>query len=172
MAASGFSPYHHLWPDDAPAECAGITPTPWSMMHTIGFVSYHQAQTCDDAREAARRWCEGRRRWQWRMKRWERRRADADNDGRDEEAPVAGGDALGRRPRLPHGGEPSLDLTGGRDDPPGGATGVWSSSAPTSTVKATRRTQHPSRRRRCCCRRRRRRRRRHPPSRRWTSWEV
>ena len=57
------------------------------------------------------------------MKRWERRRADADDDGRDEEAPVAGGDALGRWPRPPHGGGPSLDLTGGRDDPPGGATG-------------------------------------------------
>ena len=28
------------------------------------------------------------------MKRWERRRADADDDGRDEEAPVAGGDGL------------------------------------------------------------------------------
>ena len=38
------------------------------------------------------------------MKRWERRRADADDDGRDEEAPVAGGDALGRRPRRPHHG--------------------------------------------------------------------
>ena len=33
------------------------------------------------------------------------RRADADDDdGRDEEAPVAEGDALGRRPRPPHGG--------------------------------------------------------------------
>ena len=31
--------------------------------------------------------------------------ADVDDDGRDEEAPVAGGDALGRRPRRPpHGG--------------------------------------------------------------------
>jgi hypothetical protein len=29
-------------PDDAPAECAGITPTPWAMMPTLGFVSYHQ----------------------------------------------------------------------------------------------------------------------------------
>jgi hypothetical protein len=38
------------------------------------------------------------------MKRWERRRADTDDDGRDEEAPVAGGDALGRRPQPPHGG--------------------------------------------------------------------
>ena len=44
MAAGGFSPYHRLWPDDAPAECAGITPTPWAMMHTIGFVSYHQGR--------------------------------------------------------------------------------------------------------------------------------
>jgi len=39
------------------------------------------------------------------MKRWERRMVDADDDGRDEEAPVAGGDALGRWPRRPpHGG--------------------------------------------------------------------
>jgi hypothetical protein len=44
MAAGGFSPYHRLWPDDAPAECAGITLTPWAMMHTIGFVSYHQGR--------------------------------------------------------------------------------------------------------------------------------
>jgi hypothetical protein len=42
MVAGGFNPYHRLWPDDAPAECAGITPTPWTMMPTIGFVSYHQ----------------------------------------------------------------------------------------------------------------------------------
>ncbi len=40
MAISGFGPYHRLWPYDAPAECAGITPTPWAMMPTIGFVSY------------------------------------------------------------------------------------------------------------------------------------
>ena len=33
MAASGFSPFHRLWPNDAPAECAGITPTPWAMMY-------------------------------------------------------------------------------------------------------------------------------------------
>jgi hypothetical protein len=42
MAAGGFGPYHRLWPDDAPAECAGITPTPWAMMPTLGFVSYHR----------------------------------------------------------------------------------------------------------------------------------
>jgi hypothetical protein len=42
MAAGGFGPYHRLWPDDAPAECAGITPTPWAMMPTLGFVSYDQ----------------------------------------------------------------------------------------------------------------------------------
>jgi hypothetical protein len=39
------------------------------------------------------------------MKRWERRRKDTDDDGRDEEVPVARGDTLGRRPRRPpHGG--------------------------------------------------------------------
>jgi len=41
------------------------------------------------------------------MKRWERRRADVDKDGQDKEAPAVGG----------------LDLTGGWDEPPGGATG-------------------------------------------------
>ena len=40
MAISGFGPYHRLRTDDAPAECAGITPTPWAMMPTLGFVSY------------------------------------------------------------------------------------------------------------------------------------
>ncbi len=40
MAISGFGPYHRLWPNDAPAECAGITPTPWAVMPTLGFVSY------------------------------------------------------------------------------------------------------------------------------------
>ncbi len=40
MAISNFSPYHRLWPNDAPAECAGITPTPWVMMPTLSFVSY------------------------------------------------------------------------------------------------------------------------------------
>ncbi len=44
MAISGFGPYHRLWPDDAPAECAGITPTPWAMMPTLGFVSYDRGQ--------------------------------------------------------------------------------------------------------------------------------
>jgi hypothetical protein len=38
VAISGFGPYHRLWPDDAPAECAGIIPTPWTMMSTLGFV--------------------------------------------------------------------------------------------------------------------------------------
>jgi hypothetical protein len=28
--------------DDAPAESADINPTPWVMMPTLGFVSYHQ----------------------------------------------------------------------------------------------------------------------------------
>ncbi len=40
MAISGIGTYHRLWPDDAPAECAGITPTPWAMMPMLGFVSY------------------------------------------------------------------------------------------------------------------------------------
>jgi hypothetical protein len=42
MAAGGFGPYHCLWPNDAPAEYAGITPTPWAMMPMLGFVSYDQ----------------------------------------------------------------------------------------------------------------------------------
>jgi hypothetical protein len=42
MAISGFGLYHRLRIDDAPAECAGITPTPWAMMPTLGFVSYHR----------------------------------------------------------------------------------------------------------------------------------
>jgi hypothetical protein len=42
MAISGFGPYHRLWPDDAPAEYAGITPTPWAMMPTLSFVPFHQ----------------------------------------------------------------------------------------------------------------------------------
>ncbi len=29
MVVSGFGPYHHQQPDDAPAKCASITPTPW-----------------------------------------------------------------------------------------------------------------------------------------------
>jgi hypothetical protein len=36
MAVSGFGPYHHLWPNDAPAKCAGVTPTPWVMMPMLG----------------------------------------------------------------------------------------------------------------------------------------
>ncbi len=44
MAISSFSPYHYLRPDDALAECAGITPTPWAMMPTLGFVSYDWGQ--------------------------------------------------------------------------------------------------------------------------------
>jgi len=44
MAAGGFSPYHRLWHDDAPAECAGITTTPWAMMPMLGIVSYHQGR--------------------------------------------------------------------------------------------------------------------------------
>jgi hypothetical protein len=40
MVVSGFGPYHRQQPDDAPAEYAGITPTPWVIMLTLGFVSY------------------------------------------------------------------------------------------------------------------------------------
>ncbi len=40
MVVSGFGPYHYQQPDDAPAECAGITPTPWAIMPTLGFVLY------------------------------------------------------------------------------------------------------------------------------------
>jgi hypothetical protein len=40
MVVSGFGPYHRQQPDDTPAECAGITPTPWAIMPTLGFVSY------------------------------------------------------------------------------------------------------------------------------------
>ncbi len=36
--------------------------------------------------------------WRQRMERWEGQRVDADEDGRDKEAPAAGGDALGQRP--------------------------------------------------------------------------
>jgi hypothetical protein len=58
------------------------------------------------------------------MERWEGRRADTGNDRQDKEVPVTGGDALGQRPRQPpHGGDPLLDLTGGRDDLPGGPRG-------------------------------------------------
>ncbi len=44
MVVSGFGPYHHQQLDDAPAKCAGITPTPWAIMHTLGFVSYCRGQ--------------------------------------------------------------------------------------------------------------------------------
>jgi hypothetical protein len=40
MVVSGFGPYHCQQSDDAPAKCAGITPTPWAIMPTLGFVSY------------------------------------------------------------------------------------------------------------------------------------
>ncbi len=40
MVVSGFGPYHCQQPDDAPAECVGIAPTPWPIMPTLGFVSY------------------------------------------------------------------------------------------------------------------------------------
>jgi hypothetical protein len=43
MVVSGFGPYHCQQPDDAPAECTGITPTPWVIMPTLGFVSYCQS---------------------------------------------------------------------------------------------------------------------------------
>ena len=42
MVVSGFGPYHRQQPNDALAECAGITPTPWAMMPMLGFVSYDQ----------------------------------------------------------------------------------------------------------------------------------
>jgi hypothetical protein len=44
MVVSGFSPYHYLRPDNAPAECAGVTPTPWALMPMLSFVSNHQGQ--------------------------------------------------------------------------------------------------------------------------------
>ncbi len=40
MVVSGFGPYHCQQLDDVPAKCAGITPTPWAIMPTLGFVSY------------------------------------------------------------------------------------------------------------------------------------
>jgi hypothetical protein len=40
MMVSGFGPYHHLQPNDAPTECADIIPTPWAMMPVLRFVSY------------------------------------------------------------------------------------------------------------------------------------
>ena len=40
MMVSGFGPYRHLRPNDAPTECADIIPTPWAMMPALGFVSY------------------------------------------------------------------------------------------------------------------------------------
>jgi hypothetical protein len=42
MVVSGFGPYHRLQPDDAPAECAGVTPTPWAIMPMLSCVSYHR----------------------------------------------------------------------------------------------------------------------------------
>jgi hypothetical protein len=41
VVVSGFVPYNHLLPNNAPAKCAGVTPTPWAMMPTLSFVSYH-----------------------------------------------------------------------------------------------------------------------------------
>ncbi len=38
MAISSFGPYCCLRAYDAPAEGVGITPTPWTMMPTLGFV--------------------------------------------------------------------------------------------------------------------------------------
>ncbi len=38
MVVSGFGPYHCLRPNNATAKCAGVTPTPWVMMPTLGFV--------------------------------------------------------------------------------------------------------------------------------------
>ena len=37
MVVSGFGPYLHLCPNNAPAECADIIPIPWAMMLTLGF---------------------------------------------------------------------------------------------------------------------------------------
>jgi hypothetical protein len=42
MVVSGFGPYHHLQPDNNPAKCSGVTPTPWVIMPTLSFVSYQQ----------------------------------------------------------------------------------------------------------------------------------
>ena len=44
MVVSGFGPYCYQQPDDAPAECAGITATTWAIMPTLGFVSYCQGR--------------------------------------------------------------------------------------------------------------------------------
>ncbi len=42
MVVSSFGPYHCLRSNDAPAKCAGVAPTPWAMMPTLAFVSYHR----------------------------------------------------------------------------------------------------------------------------------
>ena len=41
MVIGGFRPFHRLWPGDALTKQAGIIPTPWAMMPTLGFKSYH-----------------------------------------------------------------------------------------------------------------------------------
>jgi hypothetical protein len=42
MVVSGFGPYHHLCPNNAPAECADIIPIPWAIMLTLGFGVAHR----------------------------------------------------------------------------------------------------------------------------------
>jgi hypothetical protein len=41
MVVSGFGPYHCLWHDNAPTEHAGVIPTLWANVLTLGLVSYH-----------------------------------------------------------------------------------------------------------------------------------
>ena len=38
MAAGYFGPYHRLWSNDAPSKRIVVPPTPWAMMHALGFV--------------------------------------------------------------------------------------------------------------------------------------
>jgi hypothetical protein len=74
MVVSGLGPYHCQQPNDTPAECAGITPTPWGIMPTLGFVSYcrgHELLVTPPPHNVfvgfvfqvrkleARRWCKG-----------------------------------------------------------------------------------------------------------------
>ena len=42
MVVSGFGPYLHLCPNNAPAECADIIPIPWAAMLTLGFGVAHR----------------------------------------------------------------------------------------------------------------------------------
>jgi hypothetical protein len=42
MVVSSFGPYCCLRLNNAPAECAGVIPTSWTMMPMLGTISYHQ----------------------------------------------------------------------------------------------------------------------------------